>query len=114
MSSFPDPAFRRPRFQRARRRGWVPLVLLGALLPGLATAAPDWRRPELEPQNLVRPSGISVERCANIVRRETGGRVLSASPAERGGQRGCEVRVLVDGKRVKSLFVDSEGHVRGR
>ena len=109
MSRIPDPASRRPR-----RHGWVTLLLLGCVLPGLANAAPDWRRPELEPQNLVRPSGISVERCANIVRRETGGRVLSASPAERGGQRGCEVRVLVDGKRVKSLFVDSEGRVRGR
>jgi len=114
MRRFPDPASCRPRLLRARRRGWVALVLLGALLPGLGAAAPDWRRPELEPQNLVRPPGISVERCANIVRRETGGRVLSASPAERGGQRGCEVRVLVDGKRVKSLFVDREGRVRGR
>jgi hypothetical protein len=40
--------------------------------------------------------------------------VLSATPAERGGQRGYEVRVLVDGKRVKSVFVDSEGRIRSR
>lgn len=113
MSRFSQPASRRPRVRLARR-GWVTALLLAVLLPGIAAAAPDWRQPELEPQNLVRPPGISVERCANIVRRETGGRVLSASPAERGGQRGCEVRVLVDGKRVKSLFVDSEGRVRGR
>jgi len=118
MSRIPQPASRRPRARRARR-GRVTALLLAVLLPGgllhgIAAAAPDWRQPELEPQNLVRPPGISVERCANIVRRETGGRVLSASPAERGGQRGCEVRVLVDGKRVKSLFVDSEGRVRGR
>ncbi|MEQ8859340.1 MAG: hypothetical protein RIC56_11900 [Pseudomonadales bacterium] len=123
---------------KARRTGSAPstprllvAALLGVLcLPGLAAAAPDWlaaapdwraaapdwrkgAQEALEPNNLVRPSGISVERCANIVRRETGGRVLSATPSERGGQPGCDVRVLVDGKRVMSVFVDGNGRMRG-
>ena len=95
------------------------LVLLATLTtPLLATSAsPDWRRSaqeQLEPNSLVRPPGISLEQAANEVRRQTGGRVLSASPSERGGQRGYEVRVLVDGKRVKSYFVDGQGRVRAR
>ncbi len=92
------------------------LLAAAVLLPGLAVAAPDWRRgvqEALEPNKLVQPPSISVERCANIVRQETGGRVLSASPSERSGQRGCDVRVLVDGKRVRSVFVDSNGRIRG-
>jgi hypothetical protein len=102
-----------------RGRGWLVGGLLALLLltPALASAAPDWRRSaqeQLEPSNLVRPPGISLEQAANRVRRETGGRVLSASPTERGGQRGYEVRVLVDGKRVKNYFVDGNGRVRSR
>jgi hypothetical protein len=87
------------------------------MLPGLAAAAPDWRRgvqEQLEPNTLVRPSGITLEQAANEVRRQTGGRVLSATPSERGGQRGYEVRVLLEGKRVKSYFVDGQGRIRAR
>jgi hypothetical protein len=98
----------------------LPIALLLAVLAlpqPLEAAAPDWRRSvqeQLEPNTLVRPPGISLEQAANEVRRQTGGRVLSASPSERGGQRGYEVRVLVEGKRVKSYFVDGQGRIRSR
>lgn len=111
----PSPARRSNRAAPRRpavRRAAVALAVVLGLMPVVASAAPDWRSDALEPNSLVRPPGISVERCANIVRRETGGRVLSATPVERGGRRGCEVRVLVDGKRVRSLFVDSQGRIR--
>jgi len=49
-----------------------------------------------------------MEQASDIVRRKTGGRVLSATPSA----QGYEVRVLVDGKRVKKLFVDGKGNVR--
>lgn len=90
------------------------LVALILLAPVGALAAPDWMRGEnpLEPNTLVRPPGITLEQAANKVRRETGGRVLSASPTEQGGRRGYQVRVLVDGKRVKSYFVDGNGRIR--
>ena len=108
----------RPAPPARRGAGRVGLLLLAALLlPGLAAAAPDWRRgvqEQLEPNTLVRPSGITLEQAANEVRRQTGGRVLSATPSERGGQRGYEVRVLVEGKRVKSYFVDGQGRIRAR
>ncbi len=88
------------------------MALLGC--PG-ALAAPDWMggsENPLEPNSLVRPPGVTLEQAANKVRRETGGRVLSATPSEQGGRRGYEVRVLVDGKRVKNYFVDSDGRIR--
>ena len=94
------------------------LLLLLLLLPVIAVdaaAAPSWTRgapSQVEPQNLYKPPGITLEEATNMVRRETGGRVLSASPVERGGQRGYEIRVLIDGKRVKNYYVDSDGRMR--
>lgn len=90
-------------------------LILALLLPAAGQAAPDWRstvREQMEQPNTLRPQSISVDQCAELVRRETGGRVLSATPVERGGQRGCQVRVLVDGKRVKSVYVDADGRIR--
>ncbi len=77
-------------------------------------AAPFWAAadPKLRPNNLVKPPGVSLEQATNIVRRQTGGRVLSAAPAGRNGKRGYEVRVLVDGKRVNKVFVDEQGNMR--
>jgi hypothetical protein len=103
---------------RLRAPAWMLLAVLSLFAwTGGAAAAPGWMsggQNPVEPQTLVRPSGITRDQAANMVQRETGGRVLSATPAERGGQRGYEVRVLVDGKRVKSVFVDSEGRIRSR
>ena len=38
-----------------------------------------------------------------------GGRVLSVSPGVKNGKPGYNVRVLLEGKRVKQVFVSSEG-----
>lgn len=65
--------------------------------------------PPPQQQSLVRPSGVSMEQAASMVQRQTGGRVLSTTAVD----RGFEVRVLVDGKRVKKVFVDSRGNIRG-
>jgi uncharacterized membrane protein YkoI len=62
-----------------------------------------------QPTRFAAPAAISLEQAADKVRRETGGRVLSATPSEQGGRRGYSVRVLLDGKRVKKVFVDAQG-----
>ena len=86
------------------------LVLLILLLPFsmLAIAAPAQ-----QPQsyNYSKQGGISVEQAAAMVRRETGGRVLSANPVKNNGQRGYNIRVLIDGKRVKQYYVDDQGRM---
>lgn len=93
--------------------------LLAALLPLLVTlglslapvqnvqAAPA----NQQSYNYSKPAGISVEQAAAMVRRETGGRVLSANPTKSNGQRGYNVRVLVDGKRIKQYYVDDQGRM---
>ncbi|MEM8768609.1 MAG: PepSY domain-containing protein [Pseudomonadota bacterium] len=81
----------------------------------MLTAAPAAVAAEIQPQHYAPPvGGISLEQAADKVRRQTGGRILSATPSERGGRRGYEIRVLVDGKRVKQYYVDSEGRLSSR
>jgi hypothetical protein len=70
---------------------------------------------QAQPNHYAAPvGGITLEQAADKVRRKTGGRVLSATPVEKGGRRGYNVRVLVDGKRVKQYYVDSEGRMSSR
>lgn len=90
-------------------------VLRAALLCGLlaspgvsAAGGVQWAH-----QVLAAKSTISLEEATEIVRRAYGGRVLSASPVSKNGKHGYQVRVLLDGGRVKTVFVDSNGSVRG-
>jgi hypothetical protein len=70
---------------------------------------------QAQPNHYAAPvGGITLEQAADKVRRKTGGRVLSATPVEKGGRRGYNVRVLVDGKRVKQYYVDAEGRMSSR
>ncbi|MEZ5551646.1 MAG: hypothetical protein R3E82_12205 [Pseudomonadales bacterium] len=90
-------------------------ALIGLLLVLPMAFSPVARADQqAEPNYYSRPAGISLEQAADMVRRETGGRVLSASPVNKGGQRGYNIRVLVDEKRVKNYYVDSEGRVSSR
>ncbi len=89
------------------RGRWIALVVM--MIPLIAGAGPaDVFEKAMEPNRFAPPPGISMEQAADMVRRDTGGRVLSATPTERGDRRGYEIRVLLDGKRVKKVFVDSQ------
>jgi len=94
----------------ARRRLRAVLLPLLLALP-LVCSVPALAQQSGQSYNYSSQSGISVEQAAAAVRRETGGRVLSANPVRKGGERGFEVRVLIDGKRVKQYYVDSEGRL---
>jgi hypothetical protein len=52
-------------------------------------------------------NGISAEQAAAVVSRAYGGRVVSVKPEG----NGYKVRVLLEGGRVKTVQVDSRGHV---
>ena len=99
---------RRPRLWLLRTVLVLPLCLLTPL------AMPAYGQ-QAQPQYYTKPAGgITLEQAADAVRRHTGGRVLSAEPVTKGGQRGYNVRVLVDGKRVKQYYVDAEGRMSSR
>lgn len=106
-------ASRKQTRRRMRRYGvaWVAFLLAGVIaLPSQVLAGPA-----SEPQHYASPvGGISLEQAADKVRRQTGGRVLSATPVEKGGRRGYNIRVLVDGKRVKEYYVDADGRMSSR
>lgn len=98
---------------------WSVLVLPLSALTGPAAASDAWSQvlaaQQVQPNHYAAPvGGITLEQAADKVRRQTGGRVLSATPVEKGGRRGYNVRVLVDGKRVKQYYVDSEGRMSSR
>ncbi len=101
---------------------WSVLVLPTGLMTAAAQAATQggtlpamFAAQQSQPNHYAAPvGGISLEQAADKVRRKTGGRVLSATPVEKSGRRGYNVRVLVDGKRVKQYYVDSEGRMSSR
>ena len=93
---------------------WSVLVLPLCFLTPLITPTAAYGQ-QAQPQYYTKPAGgITLEQAADAVRRHTGGRVLSAEPVTKGGQRGYNVRVLVDGKRVKQYYVDAEGRLSSR
>jgi len=88
-------------------RSW--LLALALLLPlSMHSAAAPAQQQQY---NYTKQGGISVEQAAAMVRRETGGRVLSANPVKNNGQRGYNIRVLIDGKRIKQYYVDDQGRM---
>lgn len=127
-SMTPSPWFQ-PFSAPLRRRAGRAAAAAGlalAISAGSAGAQPFWAAPALEPSGLAPqaslaptpPSGaqelMPVERAARIARRQSGGRVLSTARVQREGGPGVEVRLLINGSRVTTLFVDNDGAVRDR
>jgi len=92
---------------RANYRSW--LFVLVFVLPFSCLPMEAYAQQSKQSYNYTKQGGVSVEQAAAMVRRETGGRVLSAKPVKNNGERGYNVRVLIDGKRVKQYYVDSDG-----
>lgn len=80
------------------------IILLIALGPVSLAQASPWRHQEL----LAADAKISLDEAVRRVQAATGGRVVSAAPARRGDREGYRVRVLLEGGRVVTYFVDGE------
>ena len=89
------------------------LLRLMLVLP-LTFPASALAEQQAQPSDYTKPPGVSLEQAADMVRRQTGGRVLSATPVNNSGRRGYNVRVLLDGKRVKQYYVDADGRMSAR
>jgi len=82
---------------------------LTVVLALVATAAPAMAggHGNNDGQNTQTTTGMSAEQAASIVQRAYGGRIVSVKPS--GG--GYNVRVLLDGGRVKTVQVDANGRL---
>lgn len=87
------------------------LILLTLLAPFINPPVATGAERASVAKRLVAAPWATPEMAADIARRETGGRVLSVTPLER-GQRGYRIRLLLDGGRVTTILVDSQGGVR--
>jgi len=98
-------------------RGWLVVLVLG-----LFTAQPSWSAsalwdPQLKQNSLAPDTGRrtdAVDQAIRLVRKKTGGRVLAATAVDRPGRKGVNVRILLDGERVSTLFVNSDGRIQRR
>ena len=64
---------------------------------------------------LAAAGGLTLEQAVARIRREHGGRVVSATEGVRDGRAGYRVRVLTESGRVRTFWVDAnEGGRRGR
>lgn len=76
------------------------LLMLLALGTSTVHAAPAWQRGgEWRPAS-ERASGISLDRAADQVRRQTGGRILSAETVDKNGQQVHRIKVLTPDHKV--------------
>lgn len=64
-------------------------------------------------QSFAPSPGISIDKATSLARQKVGGRVLSTTPKQRGGNTIYRVRMLVDGERVITVTVDQQGRVKG-
>ena len=114
---------KRPSFNKRssfNKRYWAVVfsVVLACLsLPAVAAQGDLGLKDLATPKGqsgFVSSSGISMEKATSIARRNTGGRVLSASPQKRKAGTSYKVRMLVDGERVVTVTVDHQGRIKGK
>lgn len=96
----------------------ITLAFAFLLGPSPATAAPDWLSQNLQAEDLsrdggVRTRGLSLDQAVSQVRRDTGGRVLSAETVQRDGRPVHRIKVLTPENRVRVFYVDA-GNRRSR
>jgi uncharacterized membrane protein YkoI len=90
------------------------LLLFGILLGGAAQARPAWNndQPHRYAENSFNhkpppQQGVSLDAAVARVRRETGGRILSAETVNQGGHRVHRIKVLTPDHRVRIINVDA-------
>ena len=90
-------------------------TLLSMILAGTAFAEPRWMHaenqsfiPKQERSHKQRPTSIDLEDAIAKVRRDTGGRVLSANTVRKNGRSVHRIKVLTDDQRVRIINVNAD------
>ncbi len=88
------------------------ILLIAALSPALADA-PRWsqglRHPDMSESRGISVGGISLEQAVKRVRRDSGGRILSAQTVRQKGRRVHRIKVLTREGRVRVYTLDARG-----
>lgn len=79
------------------------LLLLLALGANVAHAGPAWH--DREPITVAQTSGMSLDQAVAKVRRESGGRILSAETVTENGKRVHRIKVLTQDNKVRVITV---------
>ena len=96
------------------RRVKLMTCLLAGLLVGAAVLPVEARRDERSSRNeTARRDGVSLDEAVARVRRDTGGRVLSAEARENRGRTTYRIKVLLRDGSVRVVNVDAQsGEIR--
>lgn len=91
------------------------LLLLSILLLGVAEAGPGWKDPSsyryAEYKNERQSSNkkaTSLNDAVDQVKRDTGGRILSAQTVNKGGKRVHRIKVLTPDNRVRIVNINAD------
>lgn len=99
-----------------KRMKLVPfMLLLSILLAGVAEARPAWKNESsyrhVEYKNERQSSnkkGTSLDAAVTQVKRDTGGRILSAQTVNKGGSRVHRIKVLTPDNRVRIVNINAD------
>lgn len=89
------------------KRVTIALLLFAAAGVHTAVAAPGWS--EAGPIILARAPGKSLDQATAQVRRETGGRILSAETVQIRGRKVHRIKVLTRDHKVRIVHIDANG-----
>jgi len=88
------------------------ILLIMALHPALADT-PRWsqglRHPDMSESRGISTGGVSLEQAVKRVRRDSGGRILSAQTVREEGRQVHRIKVLTREGRVRVYTVDARG-----
>ncbi len=84
------------------------LLAIFLLLPALSPANTSLNL-AFEPVVLAKSGGITLEQATAKVRRQTGGRILSAKESHRGGRKVYRIKVLLPSGHVRVVTVNADG-----
>ena len=79
------------------------LLLLLALGANAALAGPAWQ--DREPITVAQASSMSLDQAVAKVRRETGGRILSAETVSENGKKVHRIKVLTKDNKVRVITI---------
>lgn len=91
------------------RHYFIALLALFLALPALSSAR-TFPTTKVDTNLLAKSGGITLEQAAARVRRQTGGRILSANEIRRDGRKVYRIKVLLPSGHVRVVTVDASGN----